>query len=633
MAKQHYERTKPHVNIGTIGHVDHGKTTLTAAITMTLAIKGEAQAMRYDEIDKAPEEKARGITINTAHVEYETAKRHYAHVDCPGHADYVKNMITGAAQMDGAILVVSAPDGPMPQTREHILLARQVGVPYIVVFLNKTDMMDDEELLELVEMEIRELLSSYDFPGDDIPIIRGSALQTLEYLQNGGTDVDNAPECKCIWELMDAVDNYIPEPERANDQPFLMPVEDVFSISGRGTVATGRVERGVIHTGDEIEIVGLRETRKAVCTGVEMFHKTLDEGQAGDNIGALLRGVAKTEIERGQVLAKPGSVHANEIVFCRNTSEALNLVAASYGGMVLGPADEVCITIMEHHSNLVPWQQVCARTGAKLVYLYADEDGFITEEEMRAKIGPRTKIVSAVHVSNVLGVENDVALMAAIAHENGAVMIVDGAQSVPHFPVDVQALGCDFFAFSGHKVYGPFGIGVLWGRAELLDAMPPFLTGGEMIETVTEQTATWAPIPEKFEAGTQDAAGIFALDAALTYVENVGFPAMQQREQALVALAMRKLEALGFVRLIGPEDPAAHHGVVSFNVCGVHPHDVASILDMDDVAIRAGNHCAQPLLAYLGVESCCRASLAFYNDARDIERLCAGLQHVWDMFK
>ena len=310
MAKGRYERTKPHVNIGTIGHVDHGKTTLTAAITMTLAMKGEAQAMRYDEIDKAPEEKARGITINTAHVEYETAKRHYAHVDCPGHADYVKNMITGAAQMDGAILVVSAPDGPMPQTREHILLARQVGVPYIVVFMNKTDMMDDEELLELVEMEIRELLSSYDFPGDEIPIIKGSALKVLEYLQNGGTDVDNAPECKCIWELMDAVDSYIPEPERATDQPFLMPVEDVFSISGRGTVATGRVERGTVKVSDAVEIVGLMEKpRNTVVTGVEMFHKLLDQAEAGDNIGALLRGIQRNEVERGQVLAKPGSIH------------------------------------------------------------------------------------------------------------------------------------------------------------------------------------------------------------------------------------------------------------------------------------------------------------------------------------
>ena len=310
MAKERYERKKPHVNIGTIGHVDHGKTTLTAAITMTLSQKGEAQAMRYDEIDKAPEEKARGITINTAHVEYETATRHYAHVDCPGHADYVKNMITGAAQMDGAILVVSAPDGPMPQTREHILLARQVGVPYIVVFMNKTDMMDDEELLELVEMEIRELLSSYDFPGDEIPIIKGSALKALEYVQNGGTDVDHAPECQCIWALMDAVDHYIPEPKRATDQPFLMPVEDVFSISGRGTVATGRVERGTVKVSDTVEIVGLMDKPKStVVTGVEMFHKLLDQAEAGDNIGALLRGIQRNEIERGQVLAKPGTIH------------------------------------------------------------------------------------------------------------------------------------------------------------------------------------------------------------------------------------------------------------------------------------------------------------------------------------
>ena len=307
MAKERYERKKPHVNIGTIGHVDHGKTTLTAAITMTLAQKGEAQAMRYDEIDKAPEEKARGITINTAHVEYETAARHYAHVDCPGHADYVKNMITGAAQMDGAILVVSAPDGPMPQTREHILLARQVGVPYIVVFMNKTDMMDDEELLELVEMEIRELLSSYDFPGDDIPIIKGSALVALEHIQNGGSADD--PECKCIWELMNAVDEYIPSPERATDQPFLMPVEDVFSISGRGTVATGRVERGTVKVSDTVEIVGLMEKpRSTVVTGVEMFHKLLDQAEAGDNIGVLLRGTKREEVERGQVLAAPGTI-------------------------------------------------------------------------------------------------------------------------------------------------------------------------------------------------------------------------------------------------------------------------------------------------------------------------------------
>ncbi|NMD37508.1 MAG: elongation factor Tu [Christensenellaceae bacterium] len=309
MAKAKFERNKPHVNIGTIGHVDHGKTTLTAAITMVLAAGGHAQAMRYDQIDKAPEEKARGITINTSHVEYETDARHYAHVDCPGHADYVKNMITGAAQMDGAILVVSAPDGPMPQTREHILLARQVGVPYIVVFMNKTDQLDDPELLELVEMEIRELLSDYDFPGDDTPIVKGSALKALEYLQAGGTDPKNAEECKPIYELMDEVDSYIPSPERPTDKPFLMPVEDVFSITGRGTVATGRVERGVVKVSDNVEIVGLREkSRTVVVTGVEMFHKLLDQAEAGDNIGALLRGVQRDEIERGQVLAKPGSI-------------------------------------------------------------------------------------------------------------------------------------------------------------------------------------------------------------------------------------------------------------------------------------------------------------------------------------
>ena len=309
MAKEKFERNKPHVNIGTIGHVDHGKTTLTAAITMVLAAGGHAQAMKYDEIDKAPEEKARGITINTAHVEYETETRHYAHVDCPGHADYVKNMITGAAQMDGAILLVSAPDGPMPQTREHILLARQVGVPYIVVFMNKIDLMDDEELLELVEMEIRDLLSSYDFPGDDIPIVKGSALKALEYMQNDGSDPKNAPECKCIYELMQEVDTYIPTPERDKDKPFLMPVEDVFSITGRGTVATGRIERGMVKVSDTVEIVGLMDKpRSTVVTGVEMFHKLLDDAQAGDNIGALLRGVQRNEIERGQVLAKPGSI-------------------------------------------------------------------------------------------------------------------------------------------------------------------------------------------------------------------------------------------------------------------------------------------------------------------------------------
>ncbi|MGI6237862.1 MAG: elongation factor Tu [Candidatus Excrementavichristensenella sp.] len=308
MAKAKFERTKPHVNIGTIGHVDHGKTTLTAAITITLSQEGHAAAMRYDEIDKAPEEKARGITINTSHVEYETEKRHYAHVDCPGHADYVKNMITGAAQMDGAILVVSSADGPMPQTREHILLARQVGVPYIVVFMNKTDQVDDEELLELVEMEIRELLSEYDFPGDDIPVIKGSALLALEKL-TAGASAKECKECQCIFELMDAVDKYIPDPERAVDKPFLMPVEDVFSITGRGTVATGRVERGTVKVGDTVEIVGLMEkSRTTVVTGVEMFRKLLDYAEAGDNIGCLLRGVQRTDIERGQVLAKPNSI-------------------------------------------------------------------------------------------------------------------------------------------------------------------------------------------------------------------------------------------------------------------------------------------------------------------------------------
>ena len=306
MAKQKFERTKPHVNIGTIGHVDHGKTTLTAAITKWLALQGKAQYTDYSSIDKAPEERERGITINTAHVEYETEKRHYAHVDCPGHADYIKNMITGAAQMDGAILVIAASDGPMAQTREHVLLARQVGVPAIVVFLNKCDQVDDEELLELVEMEVRELLSSYEFPGDEIPIIKGSALNALV---SESTD-PNAPEYACIKELMDAVDDYIPTPDRKADMPFLMPVEDVFTISGRGTVATGRVERGQLKLGEEVEIIGLTdERRKTVVTGIEMFHKLLDYAEAGDNVGTLLRGVAKTEIERGQVLCKPGSIH------------------------------------------------------------------------------------------------------------------------------------------------------------------------------------------------------------------------------------------------------------------------------------------------------------------------------------
>ena len=309
MAKEKFERSKPHCNIGTIGHVDHGKTTLTAAITKVLAEKGDAEFVDYANIDKAPEERARGITINTSHVEYETDKRHYAHVDCPGHADYVKNMITGAAQMDGAILVVSAADGPMPQTREHILLARQVGVPAIVVYMNKVDQVDDPELLELVEMEIRDLLSSYDFPGDEIPIIKGSALAVLE---NGDPKIGH----DSIIELMNAVDSYIPQPERPKDKPFLMPIEDVFSISGRGTVVTGRVERGVLHVGDEIEIVGIKPTQKTTCTGIEMFRKLLDEGEAGDNIGVLLRGTKREEVERGQVLAAPGSITPHTKFIC-----------------------------------------------------------------------------------------------------------------------------------------------------------------------------------------------------------------------------------------------------------------------------------------------------------------------------
>jgi elongation factor Tu len=301
MAKAKFERTKPHVNVGTIGHVDHGKTTLTAAITQRQASKGLAEFKPFDQIDKAPEERERGITIATSHVEYQTANRHYAHVDCPGHADYVKNMITGAAQMDGAVLVVSAADGPMPQTREHVLLARQVNVPYIVVFMNKVDQVDDEELLELVEMEVRELLSIYEFPGDDIPIVKGSALKAL------GNPTDDAAN-KCIDELMDALDSYIPEPQRALDKPFLMPIEDVFSITGRGTVVTGRIEQGVVHTGDEVAIVGIKDTTKTTVTGVEMFRKILDQGQAGDNVGCLLRGTGKDDVERGQVLAKPGSI-------------------------------------------------------------------------------------------------------------------------------------------------------------------------------------------------------------------------------------------------------------------------------------------------------------------------------------
>jgi elongation factor Tu len=307
MAKETFKRTKPHVNVGTIGHIDHGKTTLTAAITKHLAKKGLSEYVAYDQIDKAPEEKERGITINTAHVEYQTANRHYAHIDCPGHADYIKNMITGAAQMDGAILVVAASDGPMPQTREHILLAKQVNVPAMVVFMNKVDQVDDPELLELVELELRELLTAYDFPGDEIPIVKGSAMLAL------ASEDPDSPEAKCIFELMDAVDSYIPEPERAVDKPFLMPVEDIFTISGRGTVVTGRVERGIIKTGEEVEIIGIRPTIKTTCTGVEMFRKTLDEGRAGDNVGILIRGTKREEVERGQVVAHPGSIlpHTN----------------------------------------------------------------------------------------------------------------------------------------------------------------------------------------------------------------------------------------------------------------------------------------------------------------------------------
>lgn len=308
MAKETFTRSKPHVNVGTIGHIDHGKTTLTAAITMTSAAAGGAKVMKYDEIDSAPEEKARGITINTSHVEYESATRHYAHVDCPGHADYIKNMITGAAQMDGAILVVASTDGPMPQTREHILLARQVGVPRIVVFMNKTDLVDDAELLDLVEMEVRELLSKYEFPGDDVPVIRGSAVKAVAA---GG----QGPDCECIKQLLNALDEYIPEPERALDKPFLLPIEDVFTITGRGTVVTGRVERGIIKVGDKAELVGIRDTRETTVTGVEMFRKLLDQGQAGDNVGVLLRGIEKKDVERGMVLAKPGSIKPHKKFF------------------------------------------------------------------------------------------------------------------------------------------------------------------------------------------------------------------------------------------------------------------------------------------------------------------------------
>lgn len=327
-----------------------------------------------------------------------------------------------------------------------------------------------------------------------------------------------------------------------------------------------------------------------------------------------------------------GEDNWHDIVLCRNTSEALNLVSFSLSEMVLKPGDEVCITIMEHHSNCVPWQLACKRHGAKLVYMYLDEEGHLTEQEMRAKIGPKTKIVSAMQVSNVLGVKNDVKLLGQIAHEFGAYMVVDGAQSVPHMPVNVTDLDCDFFAFSGHKVFGPMGIGILWGKHELLDAMPPFLTGGEMIDSVSEQSAVWAPVPEKFEAGTQDAAGVYALGAALTYVEQVGWEAMQSREAALTKYCFDELSKLDFISIYGPKDPAEHHGVISFNVKNVHPHDVSGILDSVHVAIRAGHHCAQPLMSQLGCMSNCRASMAFYNDKADIDQLIDGLKLVWSMF-
>ena len=327
-----------------------------------------------------------------------------------------------------------------------------------------------------------------------------------------------------------------------------------------------------------------------------------------------------------------GEDNWHDIVLCRNTSEALNLISFSLSEMMLKPGDEVCITIMEHHSNCVPWQLACKRHGAKLVYMYLDEEGYLTEQEMRAKIGPKTKIVSAMQVSNVLGVQNDVKLLGQIAHEFGAYMVVDGAQSVPHMPVNVTDLNCDFFAFSGHKVFGPMGIGILWGKHELLDAMPPFLTGGEMIDSVSEQSAVWAPVPEKFEAGTQDAAGAYALGAALTYVEQVGWEAMQSREAALTKYCFDELSKLDFISIYGPKDPAEHHGVISFNVKNVHPHDVSGILDSVHVAIRAGHHCAQPLMSQLGCMSNCRASMAFYNDKADIDQLIDGLKLVWSMF-
>ncbi len=371
-----------------------------------------------------------------------------------------------------------------------------------------------------------------------------------------------------------------------------------------------------------------------VIEAVDHFYKTMNANP--------LRGLYELSIEATEAIENTrkliarfigvGEENARDIVFNRNASEALNIVAQSFGPTVVEEGDEICITIMEHHSNLIPWQQLCKKTGAKLVYMYCDKDGFISEEEMLTKIGPKTKIVAAAHVSNVLGVTNPIARMAQLAHENGAYMVVDGAQSVPHMPVDVTKLGCDFFAFSGHKVFGPFGVGVLWGKHELLESMPPFLTGGEMIDYVSEQDAVWSPVPEKFEAGTQDAAGIYATGVAIEYANGIGIEVMEEREKALMRYLAERMEALKFIEVVGPTDPDARSGAFSFNVAGVHPHDVSGILSGENVAIRAGHHCAQPLLLFLGMHTCCRASVAFYNDAHDIDRLIDGLELVGRMF-
>lgn len=362
------------------------------------------------------------------------------------------------------------------------------------------------------------------------------------------------------------------------------------------------------------------------------FYKTMNANALRGLYGLSVQATEAIAGVRDKIARFIGANDAHEIVFCRNASEALNIVARSLGSFVLKPGDEVCISIMEHHSNLIPWQQICQNTGARLMYMYPDEQGVITPEEMDAKIGPRTKIVSIAHVSNVLGVENSVRELGRRVHEQGGYLVVDGAQSLPHTPVDVAQLDADFFAFSAHKLYGPFGIGVLWGKLDLLNAIPPFLTGGEMIDSVSETDAQWAPVPEKFEAGTQDAAGIYATGAAIDYMEKIGYEVIAQREQALMEYVLRRLSELSYIEIIGPSDPRRRHGAVSFNVEGIHPHDVSSILDSCNVAIRAGHHCAQPLLAWLGVESCCRASLAFYNDTQDIDALIEGLQTVWSIF-